>query len=161
MNAITPPDRSAFQFHLVGPEFRCGEMEGRWRLLGIEWPFVRIAVAAAPRPVSPAEYAFRFTCDGYPINPVTAQPWDERMTRPLEARLWPGGRGVVQSVFRPEWLGGSCLYVPTDRLSIAGHPAWRTQHPSRLWRPERGIVCYLEQIHDLLAATDYTGLRGS
>lgn len=160
MNAVLPPDRAALQFHLAGPEFRCGEMEGRWRLLGLEWPCVRIAVAAAPRPGAPSEYAFRFTCDGYPVNPVSAQPWDEQGMRPLEGRRWPGGRGVVPSVFRPDWQMGHCLYLPADRLSIVGHPNWRVQHPSRLWRPERGIVCYLEQIHDLLASSDYTGLRG-
>jgi hypothetical protein len=161
VNAILPPDQAAFLFHLAAPEIRSGEMEGRWRLIGIEWPYARIAVSAAARPVAPTEYAFRFTCDGYPVNPVTARPWDDRASRPLEPRLWPGGRSVVPSVFRPEWNAGACLYLPADRLSIVGHPNWRVEHPSRLWRPDRGIVCYLEQLHDLLNSTDYTGLRGS
>jgi hypothetical protein len=160
VNAILSPDRLALEFHLAGSEFRCGEMEGRWRFLALQWPWARIAVTAAPRPGAPSEYAFRFTCDGYPVNPVVGQLWDEADMRPLEARLWPGGRGVVQSVFRPEWLMGICLYLPADRLSINGHPNWRSEHPSRLWRPERGITCYLEQIHDLLDSSDYTGLRG-
>jgi hypothetical protein len=159
MNAVVRPDQAALQFHLGRAEFRSGEMEERWRLLAIEWPYVRVAVTADPRPGAPPEYAFRFTCDGYPVNPVTAQLWDEQGGRPLEGRLWPGGRGVVSSVFRPEWQAGRCLYLPADRISIIGHPNWLVEHPSRLWRPERGIVCYLEQIHDLLASTDYLGLR--
>lgn len=161
MNAVVSPDWTAFRFHLAGAEFRCGEMEGRWRLIGSEWPFVRIAVTASMRLGAPLEYVFRFTCDGYPINPVTAQPWDEQSSQPLQARAWPGGRGVVAAVFRPEWQMGRCLYLPADRLSIVGHPAWLSEHRSRLWRPERGIVHYLEQIHDLLDSKDYTGVRGS
>jgi hypothetical protein len=161
VNAVLSPDRAALQFHLAASEFRCGEMEGRWRLLGIEWPYVRIAVAAPSRVGAPSEYVFRFTCDGYPVNPATAQPWDEQKMLPLEGRFWPGGRVVVPSVFRPDWQMGRCLYIPADRLSIIGHPDWLNQHPSRLWRAERGIVCYLEQIHDLLDSPDYTGLRGS
>jgi hypothetical protein len=160
VNGIVRPDETALRFHLAAASFRSGEMEGRWRVLGIAWPHVRIAVAAAPRPGAPSEYVLRFTCDGYPSNGVTAQPWDEATNRPLPAHRWPGGRAVAPSIFNPAWKQGACLYLPADRLSTVGHPAWSTAYPSRMWKPSRGIVCYLEQIHDVLASSDYRGLRG-
>lgn len=160
MSLVAPPGLVALQLHLATPEFRCGEMEGRWRLIGLVWPHVLIGVCPAPRPTGPAEVVFRFECSGYPVSPVTAGPWDVATGRILAAARWPGGRNVVASVFRPDWQAGQCLYLPTDRLSHAGHPGWSTIHPERRWRPDRGIMCYLEQIHALLHSPDYTGIRG-
>ena len=71
--------------------------------------------------------------------------------------MWPRGKLILPSVFRPEWQGGSCLYLPCDRISMNGHDVWVKQHPYRLWQPARGIICYLEQVHDLLNQDDYTG----
>ena len=67
----------------------------------------------------------------------------------------------MPSVFRPTWKQGQCLYLPCDRMSIEGHDQWRSQHPSRLWQPARGIICYLEQIYELLNQSDYTGVSGA
>jgi hypothetical protein len=114
-----------------------------------------------PRSNSPNEYVFRFECSGYRQTPATAQPWDLVSNGPLPAVRWPTGRTIVPSVFRPDWKCGHCLYLPCDRLSIMGHVQWPNQYPSRLWQPERGIICYLEQIHELLNQTDYTGVRGA
>ncbi|PWS37135.1 hypothetical protein DFH01_09715 [Falsiroseomonas bella] len=161
MSVLHPPDRVVLEAHLAAPDFRCGEVEGRWRRGHLRWPHLVVAVQAAERPGAPREYGFRFLCDGYPVTPVSAQPWDIDSDIPLPAQRWPTGRHVVPSVFRPEWQGGTALYLPSDRLSITGHDDWRHQHPSRLWRPDRGIVGYLEMIHELLASLDYTGLRGS
>ena len=74
---------------------------------------------------------------------------------------WPYGRVIVPSVFRPEWRQGLCLYLPCDRLSFEGHVNWSNEHPARLWNPERGIVCYLEQLYELLTSKDYTGTRST
>jgi len=161
VNALAPPDRAALQLHLAAPDFRCGQIEGRWRLSRVEWPYVVIVISAAPRSNAPEEYAFRFRCDGYPITPVTGQPWDEATNQPLASHRWPGGHQVVPSVFRPDWMGGICLYLPADRQSIVGHENWRTEYPYRLWQPARGILCYIEQVHDLLHSTDYMGTRGA
>lgn len=157
MNAPIAPDRMLLDHDLAAPDFRCGEIEGRWRHAETTWPHVLIAVAAAERPSSPAEYAFRFECTGYRQRPVTGQPWDLATGAPLAMTRWPKGRSIVPSVFRPDWQGGQCLYLPCDRISIEGHDNWRHQHPSRLWQPARGIICYLEQLHDLLNQDDYTG----
>jgi len=108
-----------------------------------------------------AEYAMRFECSGYPQSPPTAQPWCLETNTPLPPARWPTGRSIVPSVFRPEWKGGTCLYLPCDRVSIECHSNWMHENPSRLWQPARGIICYLDQIYDLLNQDGYTGLRGA
>jgi hypothetical protein len=161
MNNILPPDRAMLEQDLAAPEFRRGEIEGRWRKILISWPHMVLAVSAPPRPNSPAEYGFRFECSGYRHRPVTGQPWDLDSNGPLPGRLWPSGPVILSSVFRPEWKQGLCLYLPCDYMSIEGHEAWRNDHPSRLWQPERGIICYLEQVYELFHQSDYSGIRGA
>jgi len=161
MNVVVPPDRLLLEAALAASSFRAGELDGCWRVVSVEWPHVVIAVAAPPRDGGPAEFGFRFECLGYPQVPATAQPWDLRSNGPLAPKDWPSGGAIVSSVFRPEWREGRCPYLPCDRLSIEGHPNWITEHPSRLWNPKRGIVCYLEQIYDLFHQSDYSGVRGA
>jgi hypothetical protein len=155
MNMVLPPDRALLEQDLVAPVIRCGEIEGRWRRVATRWPHVIFGVAAPPRQNAPVEYDFRFECSGYRQTPVTAQPWNIGADQPLPAALWPKGGPIVSSVFRPEWRLGQCLYLPCDRLSIEGHPNWLNEHPSRLWQPKRGIICYLEQLYDLFNQSDY------
>jgi hypothetical protein len=161
MNVPLPPGMTMLEADLAMPEFRRGAIEGRWRHAGTSWPHTIIVVAAPSRPRSPNEYAFRFECSGYRQNPVIGQPWDIAPNAPLPANRWPTGNAIVGSVFRPEWKNGQCLYLPCDRMSIDGHDQWRSQHPSRLWQPARGLICYVEQIYELLNQSDYTGARGA
>lgn len=161
MAAVKPPDELMLLEDLDAPRFRCGEVEGRWRLLSVTWPHAVITVTAAPRPGSPSEYAFRFECTGYRQTSVTAQPWDHDANGPLPQARWPGGKSIIPSIFRPEWKGGTCLYLPCDRISLEGHGDWLHQHPNRLWRPAVGITFYLDQVYELLDQSDYTGVRGA
>lgn len=156
-----PPDQQLLDLDLAAVDFRCGEIEGRWRHVRTAWPYVVIAVSAAERSGAPTEFGFRFECAGYRQTAVTAQPWDIDANAPLPASRWPAGRSIIPSVFRPDWKNGLCLYLPCDRLSIEGHDQWRHEHPSRLWQPARGIICYLEQLYDLLSQSDYTGARSA
>lgn len=103
MNAVKSPDQLVLEQHVSAPEFRCGQMEGRWRHVATSWPNVLIAVGAAQRPNAPNEYGFRFECTGYPQSPPTCQPWDLTANAPLPAQRWPTGRSIVPSVFRPGW----------------------------------------------------------
>jgi hypothetical protein len=153
-----PPDRLLLELDLAAPEFRCGQLEGRWRHVATNWPHVLITVVAPERPRAPAEFGFRFECSGYRQNPATGRPWDIDSNAALPAPRWPTGNTIVTSVFRPGWKEGICLYLPCDRIAIEGHVNWQQQYPSRLWQPARGIVCYLEQIHDLLNQGGYTGI---
>ena len=161
METIKPPDQFALKEDLAAPIFRCGEIEGRWQHIATVWPHTTIGVSAAERCNAPSEYVFRFECTGYRQSPVTCQPWDGAENRPLAAKDWPAGKDLIPSIFRPNWKGGTCLYLPCDRISIESHQDWIHQHPSRLWDPGRGIICYLEQLYELLNESDYTGVLGT
>lgn len=157
MSKVTPPDQLLLIRDLGAPEFRSRELDGHWRLIELVWPHAMFAVSAAERPNSPVEYSFRFECTGYPQTPPAAQLWDLESNSPVFANQRPLGKGLVSVVFRMDWEGGKSLYLPCERVAINSHPDWRTQHPSRLWNPPRGIVCYLEQLYDILNSNDYTG----
>jgi hypothetical protein len=161
MDAPLSPGLALLEQDLFAPEFRCGEFEGRWRHIATDWPHAIIAVSAPVVPNAPKEYAFRFECSGYRQNPATGQPWDLARNEPLAASLWPTGNPIVTSVFRPKWKQGQCLYLPCDRIAFDGHDDWRHKHPNRLWQEERGIICYLEQIFELLNQGGYTGVCGA
>jgi len=153
------PDERALRSDLAAGPFQLGVCLGHWRHGAIEWPFAHIAIAAAKRPGGPTEWWFRFDCAGYPQQAPTARLWDPETNQPLPTPRWPAGRSRVPAVFRPDWKDGTCLYLPCDRVSAAGHENWRTQHPSLVWSPARGIVLYLAELHQLLNSSDYTGVR--
>ncbi len=154
------PDERAFQDEMAGGAFQLAVHLGRWQVVQIAWPIVDLEVSAAPRPSAPDAYDFRFDCSGYPQNPPTARLWDlTANTQPALSR-WPTGRTRVPAVFRSDWREGTCLYLPCDRQSVPGHNNWWTEHPALIWRPEKGLLLYLEALHELLNSSDYTGVRG-
>lgn len=150
------PDEKAFRADVAKPAFRSGVADERWRVIAIAWPYVLTAITAKDR----LEYVLRFNCSGYPATPSTAGLWDIERNTVLAPDLWPqsaGGR--LGAVFNSGWKGGTALYLPCDRESIAGHDSWRTQMPSKIWRPSLGIVQYLELVHELLHSRDYSPPR--
>ncbi len=154
------PDQRALHAYLESGAFVLGGCLGKWKLLEVEWPHVFIEVSAAERDGAPRAYAFRFNCKGYPQVPVTGGPWDMEKEEQLAAALWPCGGTLVASVFRPKWKSGTCLYLPCDRVSFAGHANWLREHPDSIWQPAKGLTLYLERIHELLQSDDYKGVRG-
>lgn len=160
---ITPtsPAQALLELDLTAINMRLAEGEGKWRRVAVAWPHVVFAVSAPARPNAPTEFGFRFECTGYRQVPATAQPWDLTTNAALAPHLWPTGKSIIPSIFRPGWKQGHCLYLPCDRMSIEGHPNWQTEHPSRLWQPARGIICYLEQLYELFHQSDYTGLASA
>lgn len=147
------PDQRAFEADMAKPAFRLGVAQGRWRHLSTQWPFALFAVTAADG----AEHVLRLNCGGFPDEPPTGGPWDAQANMILAFDRWPRGRGGrLSAVFRPDWQGGSALYLPCDRVSIAGHPNWRSEMPSKIWRPRDGITQYLELVHELLNCSDYS-----
>ena len=120
MNAPVSPSQLLLERDLAAPEFRCGQVEGRWRVVSQAWPHVVTAVSAAPRPNSPAEFGLRFECSGYPHQAVTAEPWNLATNAPLAAHLWPLGKTILPSVFRPEWQGNCApIFSRTERCVLA------------------------------------------
>lgn len=146
------PDQRAFEADVAKARFRLGASDGRWRLVEIRWPHAFIGVVAKDG----REFVLRLNCAGYPQAPPTGGPWDLLRDAILAFDTWPQGRGGrVSAVFRTDWKGGTALYLPCDRESLAGHDAWRNQLPSKIWRPTDGVVQYLELVHELLHSRDY------
>ncbi|MER8674601.1 hypothetical protein [Mesorhizobium sp. M0037] len=146
------PDERALRADLGKPAFRLAQSEGRFRLINIAWPIAVIGVTASDG----HEFALRFDCSGYPATAPTARVWDaERNTAPAIGQ-WPKSKGGrVKAVFRPDWKDGSALYLPCDRVSREGHDNWLQETPTMIWRPDRGILQYLEIVHELLNCGDY------
>lgn len=44
---MSPPDVRAFRAEIGKPAFRLAQAEGRWHLVGIDWPHVLITVTSA------------------------------------------------------------------------------------------------------------------
>lgn len=152
------PDERALGADVAKATFRLGQDDGRWQLMSVAWPYAMISVTAKDG----CKYVLRFNCAGYPQSPPTAGPWDTEKNLILSFDRWPrshGGR--VGAVFRTNWKNGSALYLPCDRESIAGHDNWRTEMPSKIWRPDDGIVQYLEYVHELLNCRDYASPLGT
>jgi hypothetical protein len=154
----TSPAEALLREDLGGGDYAAGEDRGYWRLVALDWPYAVFEVTAARRPGAPESYGFRFNVDGYPQMP-TAQPWDIEADVPLTTNRWPGGGARIASAFNPGWRVDA-LYVPMDRLAIAGHHDWPVRYAAHLWDPARDISQYLRLIYDLLHDDTYGGLRG-
>ena len=147
--AISAEER-AFRDHVERPDFQLGVLKGQWRLLRVAWPTADIAITARDG----TEWGFKFLLDGYPARLPNARPCDLASGVPLSPDRWPRGGGRVAAAFNPGW-NPSALYLPCDRLALPGHDQWVSQHPHLLWPPARGIIHYVEIIHDLLASAAY------
>ena len=151
------PDEAAFRAHLEGAAFRAGVLQGRWSLLTLAWPEAVICVAAAARTGAPDAYALRFELTNYPAQAPTATPWDVRLGAQLGAEGRPKGH-LVGHIFRTDWENGRALYIPCDRLAIAGHGEWPGQYPESLWDGGKDITHYLRLVWDRLNDAAHTGV---
>lgn len=145
MEAQPGADERAFREHVERPDFQLGEARGQWRSLRIHWPTADIAVRARDG----TEWGFKFLLDGYPARLPNARPCDLTNGAPLPPAQWPTGTGRFAAVFNAGW-NAAALYLPCDRLALPGHDNWRVELPELLWPPARGIIHYLEILHDLL-----------
>ncbi|MFN8629187.1 MAG: hypothetical protein U0838_02365 [Chloroflexota bacterium] len=60
--------------------------------------------------------------------------------------------------FRTDWESGRALYVPCDRVALAGHPNWRELHPAWARDLARDISLYLRLVSEMLASDEYAGV---
>lgn len=148
---VDSPDYRTFMVATKDPSFVVGELDGRWRLCDVKWPIALIEISAAV-----GAFTLRFDLSGYPAHSPTAQLWDQRTNARLADALWPRSKGGrVSMVFRTNWMSGTALYLPCDRVTINTHPAWRIEMPAQLWRPDGSIVQYLEVVYELLNSFDF------
>ena len=153
-----PPDERVFREHLASPRFKNGVSRRKWRLArDISWPYVFIAVSAAPKENSPGEFFLRFNLEGYPGAPPTATPWNMEKDAGLEENARPKG-GPVELTFRCDWEEGRALYAPFDRVALRSHPDWLEKYPYRSWNGNKDIVSVLEFLHEELNDAAYKGI---
>jgi hypothetical protein len=143
------PCRARLERDLASSRFDSGVEAGAWRLVSLTWPSLTVAITAADG----HELGMRLLVDGYPGVAPAGQPWDLARDIALPRSRWPTG-GSATMVFRSDWSPGNsnAPYLPCDRVALATHPNWATQHPERAWNSGRTIVFYLEQIHHELRA---------
>jgi hypothetical protein len=149
-DASVPTDQAKLMEHLEQGPFIIGEMNGRWRLREISWPFAFVDVSAKDK----REFTLRLQCDGYP-NPPTGSFWDPNNGTWLPTHRWPRTGARFGVALRADWQGGTALYIPCDRRSIAGHEQWLQLHPAWVWDPGIGIARYLEVVWTMLNGEDY------
>jgi hypothetical protein len=145
------PCQTRLERDLASDRFDSGVDAGAWRLIAADWPYLTVAVTAGDG----HELGMRLLADGYPGVAPAGQPWDLDKDVPLPVSRWPTG-GSTTMVFRHDWSVGNdnAPYLACDRVGLATHPEWATQHPDRAWNPRRTIDFYLDQIHhELQAAT--------
>lgn len=152
------PDEAALRRDMEAGPFLLGQARGKWHLLEVVWPNALIAVSAAPRDGSPAEYVLRFDLSGYPGRAPTAGLWDVDRDQLLEGDLRPTGDGDVSLAFRDDWAQGRALYLPCDRVAL-DHGNWRSKYQLRAWRPDSNITHYLNIVYELLNSPAYKGTR--
>lgn len=157
------PDEQVFWKQIQSGPFESGVDRGWWRLLSVNWPIALIGVAAAPRPLGPEEFIFRFELSNFPQSAPTAMPWDIEQNAVLEKARWPGGRDRLREIFRFDFLTQNehHLYIPCDRLAITHHPEWKDTYPLLFWKPTSNLTLYLRFVHDLLNSADYSGPSGA
>jgi len=149
-DATLRADHAKLLAHLEAAPFLLGEMHGRWRLHSVNWPHAFVHVKARDG----RQFMLRLQCDGYPQAPTGAF-WDIASGGWLPGARWPRTGTRFGAALRTDWQGGTALYVPCDRLSIAGHEPWLQLHPAWAWDPEVGIARYLEVVWTMLNGDDY------
>lgn len=145
----TPAERR-LHADLEAHDFQAGVAAGMWKLVAVEWPTATFAVSTGKG----AQLGMQLNVDDYPVQAPAGQPWDLVGKGPLPVGKWPTG-GTAVLTFRPDWSpgNGNAPYLAADRVGLATHPDWSTQHPERAWNPTRTISFYLAEIHrDLRAA---------
>lgn len=149
-DATVVTEQTVIETHLDSAPFLTGQMNGRWLLRAIAWPHVLFDVFA--RDGQP--YTLRLDCTSYPQMP-TGSFWSVEQGSWLLAPRWPRAGARFGAALRTDWQGGTALYIPCDRRSIAGHEQWLQLHPAWAWDPRIGVARYLEVVWTLLNGDDY------
>jgi hypothetical protein len=138
---------------LAAAPVQVGVARGWWELYPPEYPILGVRVTTSLRTYTPGVIGLRFETSGYPDQPVTACPWDFARNAMLGPDERPRG-GRAEMTFRTNWENGKALYLPCDRVAIAGHTNWPAEHPDDLWDQAAGIAKYLELVHTILNEAD-------
>lgn len=149
-DASLAADHAKLLAHMEEAPFMIGVLNGRWQLRTVGWPAVFVDVRARDG----RGYTLRLDCSGYPQAPTGAF-WDVAGGAWLAAAQWPRTGARFGVALRSDWQGGTALYIPCDRNSIAGHEQWLQLHPAWAWDPKVGISRYLHVVWTMLNGEDY------
>jgi len=153
----TPPDQRTFNEHANKPSFLAGLYRGDWAIEKVTWPTVDISIAAAPRPDAPDRYWLRCDFANFAADAPTGTPWDPDNDTTLGPDKRPKGDDVG-TVYRVDWEEGRALYVAYDRIALAGHQNWVTEHPRTAWNGTQDLTWWVLRIWELLNSDDYLGI---
>lgn len=159
------PDERTLRADIEAPAFQ-SQIGLRWSEPKIKWPYLYLWVKARPTPSGVERYWLRLNCEGYPQQAPTGTFWNIDADTQLQNELRPWGEGEVALAFRTNWPGapheGSALYMLCDRIGIQTHGDWNSEkYPGSIWKPEKGVIYYLDEVTRLLDSEEYTGPRGS
>lgn len=151
------PDQRVFDAHAKAPSFIAGLLRRDWAIEAVSWPTVTLSIAAAPRKGAPDRFWLRCDFTNYPSDGPTATPWDPKTDAQLADGQRPKGDDV-SIVFRTDWEGGRVLYAAYDRVALASHQNWVTEHPRTAWNATHDLTWWVTRIWELLNDDDYLGI---
>lgn len=132
---------------LQDPAVDAGIDAGLWRIVGLAWPTLTVAITVA----GGEELGMCLDLQDYPAAAPAGRPWDLAAGALLPVNRWPV-TGRSPEVFRQDWSpsNGNAPYLPCDRIGLGTHPNWAAEQPERAWDRSRTIVFYLEELHRML-----------
>jgi hypothetical protein len=153
----TDPCLTRLRRDLAAADVEGGVAAGLWRIVELAWPMLVVAIRVGDG----GEVGVRLAVDDYPQAAPSGQPWDLDTNAALPVERWPVSGGL--EVFRRDWSpqNGNAPYLPCDRIGLATHGHWATQHPNRAWNPTRRISFYFQQLHHELRAARLPAPGGS
>jgi len=140
------PCQARLLHDLQAPAIDAGADAGLWRIVGLSWPALTIAIAVG----GGEEFGMRLDVQDYPAAAPAGRPWDLAADALLPVDRWPI-TGRNPEIFRKDWSpsNGNAPYLPCDRIGLATHTNWATD--DRAWDSSRTIVFYLQELHRMLA----------
>lgn len=140
-------EEELFNRHLESDVYKFFEEEERWGVVRerSKWPFSIFWIkTSAGEPV-----ILRFDLHGYNLQPPNATCWDLKADTVLPNDRWPTHTARCRQIFRPTW-NNMALYLPCDRVALAGHSDWPNKYPREIWKPGDTIIKYLNEVYDAL-----------
>lgn len=140
-------EEELFNRHLDSDAYKLFENDEKWSVIkeGSKWPFFLFSInSSVGGPV-----ILRFDLHGYNLQAPSATCWDLKNNAVLASDQWPNHTPRCKQIFRPTW-NTMALYLPCDRIALAGHSKWPDKYSYEIWKPGDTIVKYLFEVYDAL-----------
>jgi hypothetical protein len=143
-----PPDRRRLEEHIKAPRFLAGEEEGRWKILGQEFPHIYMRVTGIDfESGHTVSLDFHLTCENYPDTAPFVERWDfEAGAKPPAPSV--GHPGFIDAL--KDWSPGGGIYRAWQRHA-AVHNNWAQLRPEESWHRNRSFFFIMEQLYVLVS----------